>query len=157
MVVSVTASEGGGIRPGHRVRVRVLFFIQIFDSLLCWCKKWPVRTFNNHLKLITSLLISNVSYGLKGENFHVPSCPSLSVLGLHLLYSLSVNSILTWVPLCLQVHNKIQRSWRTLIYSSIFLLTEQLRPSLEAVAGLAFWTAEAGLAVQSNSQLHSVR
>ena len=45
-------------------------------------------------------------------------------------------------------------SWRTLIYSSIFLLTEQLRPSLEAVA---FWAAEAGLGVQSNSQLRSVR
>ena len=95
-----------------------------------------MRIFNNHLKLITSLLISNVSYGLRGKL----ACNFLAI------------------PFCAGTTPALQFvSRRTLIYSSIFLLTEQLRPSLEAVAGLAFWAAEAGLGVQSNFQLYRVR
>ena len=45
-------------------------------------------------------------------------------------------------------------------FTNLFLLpTDQSRSSLEGVAGLSFqhWVAEAGLGVQSNCQLHSVR
>ena len=54
---------------------------------------------------------------------------------------------------------KSQRHWRTLIPWSPTLLTQKPRPSLEGVAEMYTqpWAGEAGLSVQSNSQLHSSR
>lgn len=47
----------------------------------------------------------------------------------------------------------IQGSWRTLIHWSLFLLTDQSKPSLKELAGLPskYWTTEAGLGVHSMS------
>lgn len=42
--------------------MKVQFFIQVLDCLVCRWKKWPVRTLLDHPKLITSLLITTANY-----------------------------------------------------------------------------------------------
>lgn len=55
--------------------MKVQFFIQIPDCQVCGWKKWPVRTFIDHLNLIPRLLIANVNYCLSRKAFTL-LCPT---------------------------------------------------------------------------------
>ena len=106
-----------------------------------------------------SLLIANVSYRHSRKAF------TLYFAHLFFCYDYACFTVGQWT----KVLHRSYFTYKFTIKSTeiggysftdlFFLPTDQWRSSLVGVAGLSFlhWVAEAGLSVQSNSQLHSVR
>lgn len=112
----------------------------------------PVRTYIDHQKLVTSLLMTT---NVKAGKF----LPSLMPTPFSTVTTPTVNSIHTQAPLHWQIHNKIWRIWRMLTHWSILPSQRPVKNSLEETVGLSAqpWAAEAALGIQNNSQLYSVK